>query len=179
MVLAANSNCVAVMPDVTGTDFILATDLSGALTNLQSPANNFSLPLGTNTVVITVMDASGNAAYSTNTIIVQDETPPVILIQPQSQTNFVGTTANFSVVATACTPLAFQWYFDNIALMVPTNSTLTLSNVNLSAAGNYFVVASASGGSTTSAVATLTVNLFSTSVAVASSENPSGYQGRI
>src|SRR5208282_5553769 len=29
LVLAANSNCVATMPDVTGTNDVLATDLSG------------------------------------------------------------------------------------------------------------------------------------------------------
>ena len=79
LVLAADTNCSALMPDVTGTNFILATDLSGAVTNSQSPTNGAILPLGTNTVVITVQDASGNAAYSTNQIIVQDQTPPVIL----------------------------------------------------------------------------------------------------
>ena len=62
LVLAADTNCSAAMPDVTGTNFILATDLSGALTISQTPTNNSILPLGTNTVVITVADASGNTA---------------------------------------------------------------------------------------------------------------------
>ncbi len=159
LIVAANSNCVALLPNVTGTNFILATDLSGVLTITQSPTNNFPLPLGTNIVVIAVADASGNAAFSTNTVVVQDQTPPVILSQPQSQTNFIGTTATFSVAATACTPLTFQWYSNNAALTIFTNAMLVLSNLNLSAAGNYFVVASANGGATTSSVATLTVNL--------------------
>jgi len=38
-----------------------------------------------------------------------------------------------------------------------TDSTLTLSNLTPAAAGNYFAVASAAGGSSTGAVATLTV----------------------
>ncbi|HEY5346033.1 MAG TPA: protease pro-enzyme activation domain-containing protein [Verrucomicrobiae bacterium] len=156
---AANSNCVALMTNVTGTNFILATDLSGALTITQSPTNNFILPLGTNTVVITVADASGNAAYSTNTIIVQDQTPPTILSQPQSQTNFIGSTATFNFAAIACTPLTFQWYSNN-SLTIFTNTTLTLSNLAESATGNYFAVASANGGATTSAVVMLTVNLY-------------------
>ncbi len=80
LVLAADANCSAIMPDVTGTNYILATDLSGTQTNSQSPASNTVLFLGTNTVVITVADASGNAAYSTNLIIVQDQTPPVITL---------------------------------------------------------------------------------------------------
>ena len=164
------------MPNVTGTNYILATDLSGTLTMTQVPTNNAALPLGTNVVVITVADASGNASYSTNQIIVQDQTPPVIVLQPQSQTNTVGASAGFSVAAAACTPLTFQWYFDNTALAAQTNSTLGLSNLNASAAGSYFAVVSASGGSTTSAVATLTVNLLASSVALASSENPAGFK---
>ena len=63
LVLAADTNCGALMPDVTGTNYILATDLSGALTISQDPTNNFILPLGTNVVVIAVADASGNTAF--------------------------------------------------------------------------------------------------------------------
>jgi len=176
LVLAADANCSAAMPNVTGTNYILATDLSGALTLAQVPTNAAILPLGTNVVVITVKDSSGNAAYSTNRIVVQDQTPPVILSQPQSRTNTVGATASFTVAATACTPLAFQWYFNTAALTAQTNSTLTLSNLTLAAAGNYFVVVAAAGGSSTSAVATLTVNLLSSTIALAASANPSGFK---
>jgi hypothetical protein len=157
LVLATDTNCVAPMPVVTGTNFIVANDLSGALTITQNPTNNFVLPLGTNVVVLTVADASGNTAFSTNAIVVQDQTPPLILSQPQSQTNIIGTTANFSIAATACTPLACQWFFNNAALSSQTNITLTLVSVNLTNVGNYSVTVAASGGSTTSVVATLTV----------------------
>jgi hypothetical protein len=179
LVLAANANCGAAMPNVTGTNFILATDLSGALTISQSPTNQAALPLGTNTVLITVTDPSGNAAYSTNTIVVADQTPPQIVSQPQSQTNLIGASANFSVAATACTPLAFQWLFNNAALPAATNSTLAISNIASSAAGNYSVVATAAGGSTTSAVATLTVDLIPATLALNSSDNPSGYRDNV
>ncbi len=179
LVLAAGANCSAAMPDVTGTNYILATDLSGTLTIAQSPTNNSALPLGTNVVVITVKDASGNTAYSTNTMVVQDQTPPQFVSQPQSQTNFAGTTASFSATATACTPLAFQWFFNNFALTASTNTTLTLSNISAAAAGNYFVVATSTGGSSTSMVATLTVNLMPSTLALASLENPSGYKANL
>ena len=172
LVVAANSNCGALMTNVTGTNFILATDLSLPLAITQSPTNNAVLPLGTNTVVIAVADAFGNTAYSTNTVIVQDQTPPVILSQPQSLTNLIGTTAVFSVAATACTPLAFQWY-SNSTLTIFTNTTLTLSNLAVSAAGNYYVVASANGGASTSAVATLTVNLIPPAISTVA-VNPDG-----
>ena len=130
------------------------------------------MPLGTNPVVITVADASGNKSYSTNTIVVQDQTPPQILSQPQSRTNFIGSTATFNFAATACTPLTFQW-FSNSTLTIFTNTTLTLSNLTLAAAGNYFVVASANGGSSTSAVATLTVNLIPPAISAVAA-NPDG-----
>jgi hypothetical protein len=159
LVLAADTNCSAAMPDVTGTNYILATDLSGALTISQTPTNSSILPLGTNTIVITVADASGNDSYSTNTIVVQDETPPVILTQPQSETNNAGMTADLSVSATACTPVSYQWFFNSAVLTNATNNALVMDSVDPTNAGNYSVVASASGGSVTSSVVTLTVNV--------------------
>ena len=176
LALAAGTNCNGTMTDVTGTNFILAMDLSEPLTVTQSPTNSAVLLLGTNAVVIAVADAYGNTAYSTNQIVVQDQTPPVIFVGPQSQTNTVGTTVAFNAAATACTPLAFQWYFNTAILTAQTNGTLTLSNINSAAAGNYFVVAGAGGGSTTSSVVTLTVDLISPVIALASSENPSGFK---
>jgi Pro-kumamolisin, activation domain/Domain of unknown function (DUF5011)/Cadherin-like domain/Immunoglobulin domain len=175
LVLAAGANCSALMPDMTGTNFILAADLSGALTISQIPTNNSVLPVGTNLVVITVVDASGNVSYSTNTVAIQDQTPPVIFGQPPSRTNNSGTMANFSIAATACTPLSYQWFFNSTVLTNETNSTLLLASVSPGSAGNYSAVVSAFGGSTTSSVAVLTVNLVVTDIALTSSEEPSGY----
>jgi len=157
LVLAAGTNCTGVMTNVTGTNFILATDLSGPLTFLQTPTNGAVLLIGTNAVVIAVSDAYGNTAFSTNMIVVQDQTPPVVLTQPQSRTNSVGTTASFTVAATACTSPSYLWYSNSVALTQQTNTTLTLSNIAPAAAGNYFAVATTSGGSVTSLVAVLTV----------------------
>ena len=159
LVLAADTNCTAVMPEVTGTNFIEATDLSGTLTFSQVPTNNAVLPLGTNLVVISVQDASGNTAYSTNTIVVQDETPPVIVLEPQSQTNVVGANVSFSVAATACTPVTCQWFFQNKILDGATNFLFALTNLQPADAGSYFAVAASTGGYATSAVASLTVLL--------------------
>jgi hypothetical protein len=176
LIVAANSNCVALMTNVTGTNFIIATDSSGSVTVTQSPTNNATLQFGTNTVVLTVADPSGNKSYSTNRIVVSDQTPPVFVSQPQSRTNFAGTTANFSVAATGCTTLSYQWFFNSAPLTARTNVSLSLSNLTTALAGNYFAVATAAGGSSTSAVATLTVNLNPASVALASSANPDGFK---
>ncbi len=143
LVLAADKNCSATMPDVTGTNFILAADLSGVAAISQTLTNGSILLFGTNVVVLAVSDVFSNTAFSTNIIVVQDQTPPLIGSQPQSQTNSVGGTASFTVTATACTPLAFQWYLGSAPLAAQTNSMLTLSNLTPLAAGNYFVVATA------------------------------------
>jgi hypothetical protein len=179
LVMASGTNCSATLPDVTGTNYIIATDLSGTLTFAQSPTNGAPLSLGANAVVITVKDASGNAAYSTNQIVVRDETPPQIVVGPLSQTNQAGSAASFSVAATACTTLSYQWFFNAAALAAQTNYTLNLTNLTTAAAGNYFVVVSASGGSSTSAVAVLTVQRRSATLALTSSENPSGFKNGV
>ncbi len=174
LVAAADANCSLPMPDVTGTNFIQATDLSGPLTLSQNPTNNSVLPIGTNVVVLTVADAFGNSAYSTNTVVVQDQTPPLIVSQPQSQTNLLGTTADFSVAVTACTPVSFQWYSNNAALPAQIKSTLTLSAVAPAAgAENYYVIVTAAGGSSTSTVVSLTVNV-PLPVINAAAANPDG-----
>jgi hypothetical protein len=123
--------------------------------------------LGTNVVLITVADPYGERSYSTNHIEVLDRTPPQIVIQPRSQTNTVGASTSLSVAAAACTPLAFLWISNNIALTTQTNATLILSNLELSAAGSYAVVVTAAGGSVTSAVVTLTISAPQASAGVA------------
>jgi subtilisin-like proprotein convertase family protein len=81
LTLSADANCQALMPDVTGTNYILAADAcSSVLTITQTPTNNAVLALGTNVVVLAVADGNGNTAYSTNTVVVADTTPPVITV---------------------------------------------------------------------------------------------------
>jgi len=85
---------------------------------------------------------------------------PVILQQPQSRTNFVGTTASFQVLATGTQPLGAQWY-RNLTTPIPgaTNLTLTLTNVQLADIGLFQVALANNQGSVTSATAQLIVFL--------------------
>ncbi|MCS7337803.1 MAG: immunoglobulin domain-containing protein [Verrucomicrobiae bacterium] len=84
--------------------------------------------------------------------------PPVIVQQPQSRTNYAGTTASFSVVATGSLPLFYQWFFNlTNALAGQTSPTLTLTNVQSADAGDYTVVVTNAAGAVTSQVAKLTV----------------------
>src|SRR5205814_9191228 len=70
-----------------------------------------------------------------------------------------GSNAMFSVTATSADPLNYQWQFNGGNLLSANNSTLTIASCQSSNAGNYRVIVSNSGGSVTSAVATLTVGL--------------------
>jgi len=60
-------------------------------------------------------------------------------------------------VATGDPPLTYQWFQDGNPLAGATNSQVLLTNLALTAAGNYTVIASSGSGSTTSAPAALVV----------------------
>jgi hypothetical protein len=80
---------------------------------------------------------------------------PAFTTQPVNQTDAVGQTAAFTASATSGS--TYQWTFNSIPISGATSATLTLGNVQLSAAGNYQVTATNSGGSTLSNIAVLTV----------------------
>lgn len=83
VLLSADGNCQALMPDLTGTNYTLAVDTCDSSVVLtQSVAAGTALALGTNQVVLTLTDGCGNAAYATNFVIVQCPTPPVIQTLP-------------------------------------------------------------------------------------------------
>jgi hypothetical protein len=57
---ASSSNCQALLPDLTGTNYIIAVDsCSSSVTVTQNPPANTVLSLGTNVVVLTAFDPSG------------------------------------------------------------------------------------------------------------------------
>ncbi len=68
-----------------------------------------------------------------------------------------GSTFSLSVVASGTAPLHFQWRHADTAISGATASTLTVTNVTASASGGYDVVITNVYGSTTSAVAVVTV----------------------
>jgi len=69
------------------------------------------------------------------------ECPPHITEQPANQVAVVGGQAAFSIRAATWTGYTnYQWYFNSSPLAGATNSTLPLSNLQLSDFGPYFVV---------------------------------------
>ncbi|MGA2241282.1 MAG: LamG-like jellyroll fold domain-containing protein [Verrucomicrobiota bacterium] len=84
--------------------------------------------------------------------------PLMIIALPTDQTVYVGQKATFKVVASGMLPLSYQWLFNGTNIAGATNTTLTLTNVQLSQAGNYAVLATNAYGSVLSSNAVLTVN---------------------
>ncbi|HWY75260.1 MAG TPA: immunoglobulin domain-containing protein, partial [Verrucomicrobiae bacterium] len=83
--------------------------------------------------------------------------PPTITGQPTNRTVPAGQSATFSVAATGTAPITYQWQFNGSPISGANSNAYTVFNVQPSNTGPYIVVVSNSGGSTTSAVATLSL----------------------
>jgi len=84
--------------------------------------------------------------------------PPVISVQPLSQTAVAGGSVQFSVTAGGIPTPSYQWYFNGSAFSGATSSTLNFANLRSSDAGEYTVIVSNELGSVTSNKAALTVS---------------------
>jgi uncharacterized repeat protein (TIGR03803 family) len=113
-------------------------------------------PIGTNVVTWTATAANGNTNTCAQLVVVR-ETPPGITTPPQGRTNNMGSPATFTVSATACSTLGYQWRKNGTPLGGATGSSLILANVLPGDAASYTVTVTNAGGSVTSDAATLTV----------------------
>lgn len=85
---------------------------------------------------------------------------PVITVQPVNQTVLVGAAAaSFNVTVTGSTPLSYQWRFNDADIAGATKSSLSITNPQVSNAGNYSVAITNTIGSAISSNAVLTVEL--------------------
>jgi alpha-tubulin suppressor-like RCC1 family protein len=108
--------------------------------------------------------ASNVAGVTTSTVAsVSVGFPPVIALNPVSQTNGTGSTAQFLASATGTEPLGYRWFLGTTALSDDTRrSGTTTTNLSITSlvtgdSGNYTLVVTNASGSATSAVAVLTV----------------------
>ena len=127
------------------------TNLVGGTTNGFTVTNISTASAGNYDLVIS--DFSGS---STSAVVTLNFTnPPVITVQPQSQAANLGSNATFTVSASGVGLLSYKWFFNTAAIAGATNASFTRTNVQPATTGNYFVVVSNPGGSTTSSVVTL------------------------
>ena len=103
--------------------------------------------------------------------------PPVIRIQPVSQTAFTGQAATFSAAASGASTLSYLWYKNGSALPTQTSASLSLNPVGGGDAAPYYVVVTNSYGAVTSSVVQLTVSpaTSSTYATAVRNLNPAAY----
>jgi len=82
---------------------------------------------------------------------------PYITSQPTTQSVPVGATVSLNVAVLGGSPLSFQWTSNSIALPNATNSTYTITNVQVADAATYAVQVTNNLGSASSSNAVLTV----------------------
>jgi len=108
-------------------------------------------------------NAAGSATSSVVTVDVYPANAPLVSsdTSPSQVTTYIGGNVTFSATFTGTLPLTNQWQANTngtyINLPNQTNGTLTLTNVQLTAAGSYQLVSSNSQGYTPSTPASLTV----------------------
>lgn len=125
-----------------------ATNSTLVLTNVQNA------DAGVYFAVVTNSGGGATSTVATLTVL----SPPSFTTQPVSQTVTLGSNATFTAAASGTAPLVYQWYLNtNTLLAGKIGTSLTLTNVQITNAGTYSVVATNNYGAATSSVAVLTV----------------------
>jgi len=137
-------------------DFYRSGVLLGTSTNRPFSLVWSDVPAGDWALTAVATDGD-NYSVTSAVVNVSVNITNLIITQPQSRTNYVATTATFSVIPNDCCPATAQWFHGPAALSEGTNFTLLLSNVQLPDAGDYTVTLSSGGNNATSAPAALLV----------------------
>jgi pectate lyase/pectin methylesterase-like acyl-CoA thioesterase len=156
---------------VEGSDVVLTAGASGsAPLTFQWSKNGVPIPGATSTTLmltnVRVADSGSYAFTASNPtgtvtsdiVAVQvNLAPPVITMQPQSQTILVGDPVEFTVAAGGSAPFAYQWRKNGAAIAGATGPSVRIPSVQLGDAGTYTVVVSNGAGAAVSDPATLIV----------------------
>jgi len=148
----ANASCVVPAPNLAA--LVTATDNCGIASITQAPAAGTNLPLGPNTIQITVTDVGGNAVTSCAPVVtVVDNTPPVINTCPPTQT----LSADSSCQATVPDFTSTGSYADNCGIASVTQNPTAGTTVTT---GTHTIVITVTdtAGLTATCNATLQVN---------------------
>jgi hypothetical protein len=170
----------------TRTSIYTVTDANGTHTvSLQTSgpgSGSAANPYGNDQTIVSLNGLAPNAAGQINLIlsigantgnpyaylgaleITTSVSAPVFSLNPQSQTDRAGTTGTLAALAAGSQSMNYQWYFASTNLPATfnpvagaTGANLVLANLDYPNAGSYYVVASDTLGSATSAVAVVTI----------------------
>ncbi len=142
-----------------GTNLVEDGRIMGVTSNLLSIASVAVEEGGNYSVTVTNLAGQANSDLALVTVAI----PPSVVQQPVSQSQISGSNIVFTVQATGDNPLAYQWslngtnLIDDARIEGALTSSLSISNLNPSDAGNYRVRVSNAAGSAMSEVATLNI----------------------
>ena len=106
-----------------------------------------------------VVKNTGGTVTSAAATLTVNAVAPRITTSPTNHTVTAGQTATFTVVATGTAPLSYQWQKNGVNISGATAASYTTPATTTSESGSRFaVVVKNTGGTVTSAAATLTVN---------------------
>jgi alpha-tubulin suppressor-like RCC1 family protein len=126
--------------------------LPGATNNLLILNNVQTADSGGYAIVVTNLFGAITSAVAAVTIT---GVPPFIVAAPASQQVTLGQNATLSVLADGSRPLTYQWRFNNVALTGATDTSLNISNIQITELGDYAVSVSNHYGEALSPPATL------------------------
>ena len=135
--------------------FFNGTNISGATTNPFALNNAQFTNAGNYFVWITNLYGSVTSSAALLTVT---NLPPTITTNPVSRSVFVGGNVTFNVTVSGTAPLYYQWLFNGTNITAATTNFYSITNVQLTNAGNYSVLITNFAGSATSSPALLTVN---------------------
>jgi len=128
------------------------------------PSGSFNLTMIDNSIqdgdqlVTITASAPGFTNVSSSTLVVDDDTPPPILIQPASQSVFVGGNVIFRVTATGKGPVSYFWRRNGTPIAGANTASYAINNAQLADSGSQFsCLVSNFYGTTLSSNAVLTV----------------------
>ncbi|MEO8427402.1 MAG: FG-GAP-like repeat-containing protein [Verrucomicrobiota bacterium] len=121
--------------------------------------------------IVTKIEGAVTSTVDTLTVLV----PSSITKQPTNQSVSLGANVKFRLLAAGTTPLYYQWRFNEVDLPGKTNTSLVLTNLQLTDAGGYTFVATNIAGSVTSQVARLEVDPTFTKITTGRIVTDSGY----
>jgi hypothetical protein len=106
---------------------------------------------------VTISNGAGNITTAPAIVGLALPGIPVITTQPESRTVPPGASVTFAIAVSGSDPFIYQWRKDGVILGDQNADTLTLSGVQVEAAGSYTVTVSNSIGTVISAAAMLNI----------------------
>ncbi|MGZ6419210.1 MAG: immunoglobulin domain-containing protein, partial [Pseudobdellovibrio sp.] len=129
-------------------------DIQGAVSSSYTLNSAITSSAGTYSVVVSNSLGSMTSAGATLVVI----SAPQILSSPQSMAVNIGANVTFNVIIASDPSVVFQWQKDGVNIPGATGTALSLTNIQISDAGAYKVIANNSVGFVTSQDAILSVN---------------------